>query len=307
MIGAVLAGLLARWHDLEVRPLAVDEYYTVRSVEFVLERGLPEFPSGGLYTRGLPLNTSGRIDQDLRRECVRLSSARPGLQPDQRGPGLLVRPPLHHRPGCRGARDRMLVSSWHIEFALFVRMYALFQCLTLLFLIAVDDAYFGTGWRRRYVPHALLVLATLAHQLGLLLTRRSCSCRWSSRIPGFWTLGGSGFYRGRCADLSRLPMFERSVSGLLSVVDRYPSDYQPVDDSGLRAPAFPFWRLDGDPWTTLFLVVSLIALTLAALAAQTPGAVDRRQRRLAVDPGHFQCRPSACAGRDRFPDPAVAL
>ena len=55
MIGAVLAGLFARWHDLALRPLAVDEYYTVRSVEFVLERGVPEFPSGGLYTRGLPL------------------------------------------------------------------------------------------------------------------------------------------------------------------------------------------------------------------------------------------------------------
>jgi hypothetical protein len=266
MIGAVLAGLLARWHDLEIRPLAVDEYYTIRSVEFVLERGLPEFPSGGLYTRGLPLQYLLAASTKIFGENV-FAYRLPGLV------FSLISVVLAYWyarrfttvPVAGALAIVLLVSSWHIEFALFVRMYALFQCLTLLFLIAVDDAYFGTAWRRRYVPHALLILATLAHQLGLLLAPL-LFLPLVVKDSGFWTLGRRlRFAAAGVLTFLGCLLFERSVSGLLSVADRYPSDYQPVDDSGLRAPAFPFWHLDGDPWTTLFLVVSLIALTLAAL------------------------------------------
>ena len=170
LLGAMLVGLFARWHDLELRPLAVDEYYTVRSVEFVLERGLPEFPSGGLYTRALPLQyllaTSTKIFGE-NAFAYRL----PGLA------FSLISVVLAYWyarrftsvPVAGAVAIALLVSSWHIEFAYFVRMYSLLQCLTLLFLIAVDDAYFGTGWRRRYAPHVVLVLAAWVHQIGLLL------------------------------------------------------------------------------------------------------------------------------------------
>ena len=159
----------------------------------------------------------------------------------------------------------LLVSSWHIEFAYFVRMYALLQCLTLLFLIAVDDAYFGTGWRRRYVPHLLLVLAALLHQLGILLAPL-LFLPLIVKDSGFWTMAQRlRFTAAGVLTLLGCLMFERSVSAFSRVADRYPSDYQAVHASGLRAPAFPYWRLDGDPWTTLLVVLGLIAVVLAAL------------------------------------------
>ena len=144
-------------------------------------------------------------------------------------------------------------------------MYTLLQCLTLLFLIAVDDAYFGTGWRRRYVPHVLLVLAGFVHQLGLLLAPL-LFLPLIIKDSSFWTTAQRlRFTAVGVLTLLVCLMFERSVSALSSVADRYPSDYQAVHDSSLRAPAFPYWRLDGDPWTTLLVVVSLIAVVLAAL------------------------------------------
>ena len=266
LLGAMLVGLFARWHDLELRPLAVDEYYTVRSVEFVLERGLPEFPSGGLYTRALPLQyllaTSTKIFGE-NAFAYRL----PGLA------FSLISVVLAYWyarrftsvPVAGAVAIALLVSSWHIEFAYFVRMYSLLQCLTLLFLIAVDDAYFGTGWRRRYAPHVVLVLAAWVHQIGLLLAPM-LFLPLIVKGSSFWTTA----QRLRFAAVGVLavlvcPIFERSVSALWRVADRYPSDYRLAHASNLRAPAFPYWRLDGDPWTTLLVVVGLIAVVLAAL------------------------------------------
>jgi hypothetical protein len=266
LIGAVLAGLFARWHDLALRPLAVDEYYTVRSVEFVLERGVPEFPSGGMYVRGLPLQYLLAASTKIFGQDV-FAYRLPGLIFSLISVALAYWYARRFTsvPVAAAVAIALLVSSWHIEFAYFVRMYTLLQCLTLLYLIAVDDAYFGTGWRRRYVPHVLLVLAGFVHQIGVLLAPL-LFLPLIIKDSSFWTTA----QRLRFAAVGGLTllvclMFERSVSALSRVAQRYPSDYQPAHDSNLRAPAFPYWRLDGDPWTTLLVVVSLIAVVLAAL------------------------------------------
>jgi 4-amino-4-deoxy-L-arabinose transferase-like glycosyltransferase len=48
-------GLFVRFDGLGSRPLVDDEYFSVTSVEYILQKGVPEFPSGGYYVRGLPL------------------------------------------------------------------------------------------------------------------------------------------------------------------------------------------------------------------------------------------------------------
>ena len=50
---AVLAGLYGRFKGLGTWPLGVDEFYISRSIDNVLRSGLPRFPCGGYYTRGL--------------------------------------------------------------------------------------------------------------------------------------------------------------------------------------------------------------------------------------------------------------
>ena len=52
---AVAVGLYARFKNLHAAPLAVDEFFIVRSVENVLQHGVPRFDCGGYYTRGLLL------------------------------------------------------------------------------------------------------------------------------------------------------------------------------------------------------------------------------------------------------------
>src|SRR5450432_2606386 len=50
---AVLAGLYGRFKGLGAWPLGVDEFYISRSIDHILMTGLPGFPCGGYYTRGL--------------------------------------------------------------------------------------------------------------------------------------------------------------------------------------------------------------------------------------------------------------
>jgi hypothetical protein len=52
---AMAWGLFVRFNALGSRPLAVDEYFSATAVRYVLDKGVPEFPTGGYYMRGLPL------------------------------------------------------------------------------------------------------------------------------------------------------------------------------------------------------------------------------------------------------------
>ena len=56
-------GLWARFAGLGDRPLAVDEYYFLVSIESILTDGLPELPGGGYYVRGILIQylTAGAI------------------------------------------------------------------------------------------------------------------------------------------------------------------------------------------------------------------------------------------------------
>ena len=51
----IIAGTLARFWGLGRWPLAIDEYYFAQSVQNLLHFGIPKFPCGGLYVRGLVL------------------------------------------------------------------------------------------------------------------------------------------------------------------------------------------------------------------------------------------------------------
>jgi hypothetical protein len=62
-------GLFVRFDDLGSHPLSVDEYYSVTGVQYILEKGVPVFPTGGYYLRAWPSNTlraaSARLKLEL--------------------------------------------------------------------------------------------------------------------------------------------------------------------------------------------------------------------------------------------------
>jgi hypothetical protein len=262
---ALVAGVVARWYTLADRPLAVDEYYMVRSTEFILERGVPSFPSGGYYTRGLPL-------QYLMAGAAKLFGP---THLSYRLPGFLFSilsvflaycyarrfTPV---PVSVGVALALLVSSWHIEFAGFARMYALFQCVVLLFLIAVDDAFFCGNWRRRYLPHGLALFACLGHAIGITLTPLLFLPLVAGGPPGGFRSWSERLRFGAAGVATTLLCLGFILSDLrnFGVENLLPPGYPESAGSPFNLPAFPFWSLDGDPVTSMILLVGLAVLML---------------------------------------------
>jgi len=163
-------GLWVRFDGLRSPPLADDEYQFVTSVEYILKKGIPEFPTSGYYTRGLPL-------QYLQAASVRLfgdNEFAHRLPAALFGVLTLVLVFLYARiflpwPLAAVCIAMLAVSGWQIEFGRFSRMYAAFQCVTVAFFLAYHRAYFGGSGKLKYLPHALALMAVLCHTLGLFL------------------------------------------------------------------------------------------------------------------------------------------
>ena len=265
---ALVAGVVARWHTLADRPLAVDEYYMVRSVEFVLDRGVPAFPSGGYYVRGLPLQylmagaatAFGPTHLSYRLPTFLFSLLSIALAYWYARRFVSV-------PVSLAVAIVLLVSSWHIEFAGFARMYALFQCIVLLFLIAVDDAFFSGNWRRRYLPHGLALLACLTHAIGITLIPLLFLPLLAGGPPGGWQTW-SGRLRfaavGLITGLLCLALI-RSDSRNSGVETPLPPGYPVAAEGSFNLPVSPFWSLPGDPLASMILVAGLAALVLSLI------------------------------------------
>jgi 4-amino-4-deoxy-L-arabinose transferase-like glycosyltransferase len=167
---AMVWGVFVRFDGLGSRPLAVDEYFTVTSVQYVVEKGVPEFPTGGYYVRGLPLQYLQAASVLLFGDnefAHRLPAALFGVV-------TLVVVFFYARiflpwPLAAACVAMLAVSSWEIEFSRFSRMYAAFQCITVAFFLAYHRAYFSGREKLKYLPHALALMAVIFHELGVFL------------------------------------------------------------------------------------------------------------------------------------------
>jgi len=147
---AVAIGIYFRFLGFSLWPLATDEYYIYRSMAFILDSGLPEFPCGGYYARGLlyqyvtvPLLAFG-ISPEVSLRLVAILSNLAMLPAAY----LLSR----RMGGLRVAAATVTIlalSIWEIEMARFGRMYAPFQAI---FLWYAYHAYclIETGDHRRW-------------------------------------------------------------------------------------------------------------------------------------------------------------
>jgi hypothetical protein len=265
-------GLFARLHSLSEPTLAVDEFYSVRGVEYILERGVPEFPGGGYYVRG-PLYQYIVAVSAAMGEASGFDYRLPSV-----GFGLLaiVLAYLYSRrfasvPVALAVALALLVSSWHIEFSRFIRMYTMFQAATLLFLIALDAAYFRGRSDLSYLPHLTVVLAGLSHEMGILFA----PLLFLPLVPGLTAIAFTGWLqRLRFAALSVLALAICHVASrfnfrALNVADQLPADYEWVTllSSSFFVPAFPFWQLVDDPVLNFQLLLGLMAAGVAGLLA----------------------------------------
>lgn len=167
---ALVIGLAIRFTGLAERPLAVDEYYTVRAIEAVLAHGVPAFETGGYYVRGLPYQYAGALVAKL---------FEPGLfayrlPASLFGAGVLALAFLYGRrwlpPVPAAALTAILaVSSWQVEFAHLIRMYTLFSLSTLAFCLALHEVVARGRFDRAWLLPLAGLAACLSHELGILL------------------------------------------------------------------------------------------------------------------------------------------
>ena len=158
-IACVVAGIAARFWALGKWPLAIDEYYFAKSVQNVLHFGIPKFPCGGLYVRGLLLQyiSAGLQWAGISAELApRLIAAVCSV----------IALPAAFKIGRRiGGREVGLLavailalSVWEVEIGRFGRMYAPFQALFAWYLVFFM-AYVVDGKRRALAP--MLILSAL--------------------------------------------------------------------------------------------------------------------------------------------------
>jgi hypothetical protein len=170
LAAALLAGLYGRFVGLGHWPLGVDEFYISRSIDNLMRSGLPAFPCGGYYTRGLlyqyavaGLRLLGGSPEFAGRLITAISSL--GVLPAAYLLAKRVRDPL---AGWLVV-IMLCLSVWEIEMARFARMYAPFQALFAWYLLAyvrftVDRHAAALRWMI-----GLSVLGVLLWEGGVLL------------------------------------------------------------------------------------------------------------------------------------------
>jgi hypothetical protein len=132
---AIAVGVFARLKGLGKWPFSGDEFHTVQAVRYILEKGVPEFPSGGYYMRGILLQYLMAFSSilGLKEEfgyrlvtAVFNLSAFPAIY-------LLGKKISGTMVAC-AATAIFSLSLWEIEFARFARMYAPFQAVFIWYI-----------------------------------------------------------------------------------------------------------------------------------------------------------------------------
>ncbi|MDP9009208.1 MAG: hypothetical protein M3N91_10995 [Pseudomonadota bacterium] len=134
---AFLVGLYGRFKGIGTWPLGVDEFYISRAIDRVLATGLPRFPCGGYYTRGILFQyvvaalRSGGLSPEFSGRFVAAVSSLAVLPP-----AFMLGKRLHGSLTGWLTVIILCVSIWEVEMARFGRMYAPFQTVFAWYLVA---------------------------------------------------------------------------------------------------------------------------------------------------------------------------
>lgn len=135
IILSIVVGFYFRIKGLGAWPLAVDEYYVVKSSENILKYGFPMWDAGGYYARGLPQQylTAFLLFLGLKTEFA--SRIIPVFASLLAFPALyLIGKKISGRTFAAALIFLFAFSVWQVEFARFARMYSLFQTMFVWYL-----------------------------------------------------------------------------------------------------------------------------------------------------------------------------
>jgi len=219
-IALVLAitALLIRMPGLGRFGLTTDEYYFLQSILYILDHGVPAFPEGGYYVRGILLQYLSAIPVGMAGGANAVTAT--GLEGAARvvpcilgsataGVFYLLCRRFLGRTASIATALILVLSSWQVEFSRFARMYAGFQLAFVGFVMALHAGHWQLGLRTpsldpvtrvtrrraRRVAAALAVVSVFLHAGAIFLpplmvvaglsaerlTRRSLS--WLIGVP----------------------------------------------------------------------------------------------------------------------------
>ena len=258
----MIVGALARFWALGKWPLAIDEYYFARSVQNLLQFGIPKFPCGGLYVRGLALQyvsaalQSAGLTAELAPRLIAAICS-------------LITLPAAFKIGRRlGGREVGLLavavlslSVWEVEIGRFGRMYAPFQALFAWYVVFFLS-YVIDGKRRALAPMLLLSALGLAvWEGGIFLILTNLLPPFIKHPDGRLTRRDV-LYLGACS-LLLIPAYFLTMADLRTAGTEptLPPDYvEPPDtpsESRLDAAVAPFTTLRLHLWWALVALVPL--------------------------------------------------
>ena len=257
----------ARFRGLGSAPLAVDEFFIVRSVENLLQHGLPQFACGGLYMRGLLLQYGAAFLTLLGLSSTTAPRIISGLCSLLSLPAaFLVARRVGGIASALLAVSVLALSVWETEMARFARMYAPFQAVFLWYLVyflrwSVDgDHRAGRAMAILTVVGAVLweggLLLAIANFIPLALRRPSLQLTradWRA-VAGYLAL------------LIAVYWFIATDFRAFHSMPAFPSDYDPlsIDSIPERFPTMPAL------WITLLskrVWLALFAMTLFSCVA----------------------------------------
>lgn len=170
MAGALALGIFARFKGLGAAPLAVDEYFVVRSTQNLLHHGWPVFDCGGVYSRGLILQYLTALLARLGLPidvAPRLISAVSSLL--ALPAAFILGRRIHSRTVGLLAVVILALSVWETEIGRFGRMYAPFQAVFLWYLVYFLRRTVDRDARADWPMIILTLLATLLWEGGVFL------------------------------------------------------------------------------------------------------------------------------------------
>ena len=165
-----LVAIWMRLSGLGNRPFAEDEYFFITSVHNLIEFGLPRFPDGGYYVRGILLQYITAIsillfgdDQFAYRLPSMLFSV--GTLPM----AYLLGRQFFKRSWCITLVVILAFSCWEIEFSRFARMYSALQFFSVCFFWSLYRYAFDNESKKRYIAVAFALAAIFTHQIGIFI------------------------------------------------------------------------------------------------------------------------------------------
>ncbi|MCB9210969.1 MAG: hypothetical protein H6609_16505 [Ignavibacteriales bacterium] len=167
---AILLGTIIRLKGLGKWPLALDEYYIIKSSENILKYGLPQFPSGGYYTRGVLLQymIAALISFGVKAEFAgRIFTVLANL---------ITIPPLYliaKKVGNQLIATIVIVifcfSIWEVEFARFARMYTPFQAIFIWYMYFALKDFTNKNFKNYKWLIILSILSFLVYEGSIFL------------------------------------------------------------------------------------------------------------------------------------------